>query len=54
VNSCSNTSIRIPTETASKGKGWLEDRRPAGNVDPYIGASAIASTTLLDDKEIFN
>jgi len=47
-------SVRIPTDTANAGRGYLEDRRPAGNVDPYIAASAIASTTLLDDKTVFN
>ncbi|RCI13096.1 hypothetical protein L249_0998 [Ophiocordyceps polyrhachis-furcata BCC 54312] len=29
------TSIRIPRETASKGCGYFEDRRPASNADPY-------------------
>ena len=29
-------SIRIPIMTVEKGyKGWLEDRRPASNADPY-------------------
>lgn len=30
-----SASIRIPTETARKGVGYLEDRRPAANADPY-------------------
>jgi glutamine synthetase len=47
-------SIRIPTETANKGKGYFEDRRPAGNVDAYIAASALASTCYLEDKTPFN
>ena len=29
------TSIRIPRETAAKGYGYFEDRRPASNADPY-------------------
>lgn len=29
------TSIRIPRETATKGAGYFEDRRPASNADPY-------------------
>ncbi|MEX0824795.1 MAG: glutamine synthetase beta-grasp domain-containing protein [Pirellulaceae bacterium] len=38
-------SIRIPIATVEKGwKGWLEDRRPASNADPYMVASAIIST----------
>jgi len=28
-------SIRIPQGVAEKGKGYLEDRRPASNADPY-------------------
>ncbi|KAG5976693.1 glutamate--ammonia ligase [Claviceps cyperi] len=28
-------SIRIPRETAAKGCGYFEDRRPASNADPY-------------------
>ncbi|MEL7265457.1 MAG: glutamine synthetase beta-grasp domain-containing protein [Planctomycetota bacterium] len=38
-------SIRIPVATVQKGwKGWLEDRRPASNADPYMVASAIIQT----------
>jgi len=29
-------SIRIPVGTASKGYGYLEDRRPGANSDPYV------------------
>lgn len=29
-------SIRIPESVAKKGYGYLEDRRPAGNIDPYV------------------
>lgn len=28
-------SIRIPRETDANGKGYMEDRRPAANCDPY-------------------
>merc|ERR1711884_1020996 len=28
-------SIRIPRETQAKGKGYMEDRRPAANCDCY-------------------
>lgn len=28
-------SIRIPRETATRGYGYFEDRRPASNTDPY-------------------
>ncbi len=38
-------SIRIPIATVENGwKGWLEDRRPASNADPYKVAAAIIST----------
>ncbi len=38
-------SIRIPIATVENGwKGWLEDRRPASNADPYMVASAIVTT----------
>ncbi len=38
-------SIRIPIGTVENGwKGWLEDRRPASNADPYMVASAIIET----------
>ena len=47
------SSVRVPYETAAKGKGWLEDRRPSSNVDPYIGGAAIAAVTLLDDTTLF-
>ena len=28
-------SVRIPRQCAAAGKGYLEDRRPASNADPY-------------------
>ena len=38
-------SIRIPIITVEQGwKGWLEDRRPASNGDPYKIASRIVKT----------
>ncbi|WP_372745953.1 glutamine synthetase beta-grasp domain-containing protein [Lutibacter sp.] len=38
-------SIRIPIYTVSKGwKGYLEDRRPASNADPYKVAARIIKT----------
>lgn len=38
-------SIRIPIATVDAGyKGYLEDRRPASNADPYKVASAIINT----------
>mgnify|MGYP002385599319 CR=1 FL=1 len=40
-------SIRIPRHVNEQGYGYLEDRRPASNSDPYIVSSKIAETTLL-------
>lgn len=38
-------SIRIPIATVENGwKGWLEDRRPASNADPYTAAARIIKT----------
>ena len=42
-------SIRIPRQTDIDQKGYLEDRRPAANCDPYDVTAIIAKTTLLDD-----
>eukprot|EP00897_Mesotaenium_endlicherianum_P000863 jgi/Mesen1/10778/ME000091S10303 len=39
-------SIRIPRNVAIAGKGYLEDRRPAANVDPYVVARMLLQTTL--------
>jgi glutamine synthetase len=38
-------SVRIPTKVANEGQGYLEDRRPAANLDPYQIFSAILETT---------
>ncbi|KAH6652045.1 glutamine synthetase [Truncatella angustata] len=37
-------SIRIPRETAAKGYGYFEDRRPASNADPYRITGIIMET----------
>jgi len=40
-------SIRIPYTCNQEGKGYLEDRRPASNVDPYVSCALIVDTTCL-------
>lgn len=40
-------SVRVPRSVAQNGKGYLEDRRPASNCDPYRVAAAIASAIFL-------
>lgn len=37
-------SIRIPVFTARDGRGYLEDRRPAANMDPYQVCARIIET----------
>jgi len=41
-------SIRIPTPVANAGKGYLEDRRPAANMDPYLVLTALLETVCGD------
>lgn len=38
-------SIRIPLATDAAGKGYLEDRRPNANIDPYEVARVMVDTT---------
>jgi glutamine synthetase len=37
-------SVRIPMATAKDGKGYLEDRRPAANMDPYLVCAKLIET----------
>ena len=40
-----SASIRIPTETEEKKRGYLEDRRPGANCDPYRVIKRMMNTT---------
>eukprot|EP00762_Andalucia_godoyi_P007116 ANDGO_01882.mRNA.1 Glutamine synthetase cytosolic isozyme 1-2 len=40
-------SIRVPRDTHRLQKGYLEDRRPASNCDPYLVPALIYETTCL-------
>lgn len=40
------TSVRINTNTWVQKKGYLEDRRPAANMDPYLVTSKILETSI--------
>tara|TARA_R100000458_G_scaffold27901_1_gene25507 strand:+ start:1108 stop:2154 length:1047 start_codon:yes stop_codon:yes gene_type:complete len=42
-------SVRIPNHVVLKGKGYLEDRRPAANCDPYEVASSLVYTLILEN-----
>ena len=41
-------SIRIPMQTAADGFGYLEDRRPAANADPYQVAAVMMETICVN------
>ncbi|KAL2608841.1 hypothetical protein R1flu_027414 [Riccia fluitans] len=41
-------SIRIPLPVSLANKGYLEDRRPAANVNPYVVARMLIQSTLLN------
>lgn len=45
-------SVRIPIMTKNEGRGYMEDRRPASNIDPYVVGSLLVSTTILAGKEV--
>merc|ERR1719316_867682 len=38
-------SIRIPRSAEASGKGYMEDRRPAANCDPYRVSARVLKTT---------
>jgi len=45
-------SFRIPTSVAhDNGKGYIEDRRPASNIDAYIVGSMIFDTGVLEKSK---
>jgi glutamine synthetase len=41
------SSIRIPRQVGEEKKGYLEDRRPASNCDPYAVTEMLVRTTCL-------
>ncbi|MEC9292390.1 MAG: glutamine synthetase beta-grasp domain-containing protein [Pseudomonadota bacterium] len=41
------TSIRIPRPVATKGYGYMEDRRPGANADPYTISNRLLETTVM-------
>lgn len=44
-----NVSIRIPAQVNKDGCGYLEDRRPASNCDPYLVSERLVKTICLDE-----
>jgi len=43
------SSIRIPRQVAEEGQGYLEDRRPSSNCDPYAVTEILVNTTILNE-----
>jgi glutamine synthetase len=41
------SSIRISRRTVLDGKGYMKDRRPAANIDPYLVTNLIFKNTVL-------
>ena len=44
-------SIRIPVELSQKGVGYLEDRRPSSNIDPYKATYVICESLKISEQE---
>ena len=44
-------SVRIPWQCSIDGKGYLEDRRPNGNIDPYTVARLVTETICSATKK---
>jgi Glutamine synthetase len=47
-------SIRLPLHVEKKGYGYIEDRRPGANIDPYVVASRLLVTILDMDESLFD
>tara|TARA_B100000575_G_C23142926_1_gene665690 strand:+ start:4447 stop:5658 length:1212 start_codon:yes stop_codon:yes gene_type:complete len=45
-------SVRVPTQTYYDKTGYIEDRRPSSNMDPYLVTSLLANTVILKGKEL--
>lgn len=48
------TSIRIPIQVARNGTGYLEDRRPGANVNPYAIANWLVDQVVNYEVNAFN
>ena len=46
-------SVRVPWQVAKDGKGYLEDRRPSANCDPYLVAWRLIKTICGEKKKVF-
>lgn len=51
---CGNraASFRIPTSVMhANGAGYIEDRRPSSNVDPYVVGAMLVDTGILGEEK---
>ncbi len=46
-------SVRIPQQVQLTGHGYLEDRRPGANIDPYIVSARLVTTICELDESLF-
>jgi len=54
-NSVRGASIRIPLTTLQNGCGYIEDRRPGANSDPYIVSTRLLETICdLSNNQVLN
>ncbi|KHN82237.1 Glutamine synthetase [Toxocara canis] len=47
-----SASVRISRQTDQDGYGYLEDRRPSSNCDPYSVTEAIVRTVCLNERKL--
>lgn len=50
----SNFIYRIPRQVVIDKKGFLEDRRPASNFDPYLVTDALVRVVVLRHESLRN
>jgi len=48
------SSIRIPRQVSEEGCGYLEDRRPSANCDPYSVTMMLVKTTCIEPNSTAN
>jgi glutamine synthetase len=46
-----SASVRIPRNVVVEGCGYLEDRRPASNCDPYLVSMKLSETVVLQTED---
>ena len=47
-----HTSVRIPNQVFSQKYGYIEDRRPASNIDPYLALGKLLVATQSGNSEL--